>query len=147
MFSTIVVGTDGSEPANTAVAVAVELARNFGAVVHLVHVVKASPSGIPVTQVGSSIVVRGDAEMTREVQDAAHATLVKAAAPANGTKVEMHVACGSPAEVLTELAGKVDADLIVVGSKGMQGSHRLIGSIPNLVAHGAPCSVLIVKTV
>ena len=59
----------------------------------------------------------------------------------------MHVACGSPAEVLTELAGKVDADLIVVGSKGMQGSHRLIGSIPNSVAHGAPCSVLIVKTV
>ena len=93
MFSTIVVGTDGSEPANAAVALAIELARNFGAVVHLVHVVKASPSGIPVTQVGSSIVVRGDAEMTREVQDAAHATLVKAAATANDTKVEMHVAC------------------------------------------------------
>ena len=147
MFSTIVVGTDGSEPANAAVALAIELARNFGAVVHLVHVVKASPSGIPVTQVGSSIVVRGDAEMTREVQDAAHATLVKAAATANDTKVEMHVACGSPADVLTELANKVAADLIVVGSKGMQGSRRLIGSIPNSVAHGAMCSVLIVKTV
>jgi nucleotide-binding universal stress UspA family protein len=146
MFSTIVVGTDGSEPANAAVALAIELARNFGAVVHLVHVVKASPSGIPVTQVGSSIVVRGDAEMTREVQDAAHATLVKAAATAKDTKVEMHVACGSPADVLTELASKVGADLIVVGSKGMQGSRRLIGSIPNSVAHEAMCSVLIAKT-
>ena len=93
MFSTIVVGTDGSEPANTAVAVAVELARNFGAVVHLVHVVKASPSGIPVTQVGSSIVVRGDAEMTREVQDAAHATLVRLPRPPTGRKSR----CTSPA--------------------------------------------------
>jgi nucleotide-binding universal stress UspA family protein len=58
----------------------------------------------------------------------------------------MHVACGSPADVLTELASKVGADLIVVGSKGMQGSRRLIGSIPNSVAHEAMCSVLIAKT-
>jgi nucleotide-binding universal stress UspA family protein len=147
MFSTIVVGTDGSETANSAVAMAIDLARRLGAVLHLLHVVKASPSGIPVTQVGSSVVVRGDTQMTREVQDAAHAVLVKAAEGADGVKVEMHIAAGSPADVLTELAGKVEADLIVVGSKGMQGTRRLLGSIPNSVAHGAMCSVLIAKTV
>jgi nucleotide-binding universal stress UspA family protein len=85
--------------------------------------------------------------MTREVQDAAHAVLVKAAGGADGVKVETHVASGSPADALIDLAGKVGADLIVVGSKGMRGTHRLIGSIPNSVAHQAPCSVLIVKTV
>ncbi len=146
MFSTIVVGTDGSERADSAVAMAIELTRRLGAVLHLVHVVKASPSGVPVTQVGSSVAVIGDAEMTREVQDAAHAVLVKAAAGADGVTVEMHLACGSPAEALTELAGRVNADLIVVGSKGMQGTRRLLGSIPNSVAHGATCSVLVAKT-
>jgi nucleotide-binding universal stress UspA family protein len=147
MFSTIVVGTDGSEPADAAVAMAIEFARKIGAVVHLVHVVKASPSGIPVAQVGSSIAVLGDAEMTREVRDAASAVLVKAAAGADGVKVETHLATGSPADALLELAGKVGADLMVVGSKGMQGTHRLIGSVPNSVAHGATCNVLIAKTV
>ena len=147
MFSKIVVGTDGSGPANEAVTMAIELARRFGAVVHLVHVVKASPSGVPVTEVGSSVAVVGDAKATRELQDAAHAVLAEAAAGSDGVTVEMHVAGGSPADVLTDLAAKVDADLIVVGSKGMQGSRRLIGSIPNSVAHGAPCNVLIAKTV
>jgi nucleotide-binding universal stress UspA family protein len=147
MFSTIVVGTDGSESASTAVTMAIELARKLGADIHLVHVVKASSSGAPVTQVGSSIAVLGDPEMSREVQEAAHAVLVKGAATADGVTIKMHFAAGSPADALTELAAKVDADLIVVGSKGMQGTRRLLGSIPNSVAHGATCSVLIAKTV
>jgi nucleotide-binding universal stress UspA family protein len=145
MFSTIVVGTDGSEPADAAVGVAIELARRFDAVLHLVNVVKAAPSGMPVTQVGSSVAVVGDADMTRAVQDAAHAVLANASAGADDVQVERHIAGGSPAEALTDLAGRVDADLIVVGSKGM--TRRLIGSVPNSVAHGAPCSVLVVKTV
>ena len=147
MFSTIVVGTDGSEPADSAVATAIEVARRAGAVLHVVNVVKASASGVPVTQVGASIAVRGDAEMTREVQEAAHAVLEKATGGADGVEVQMHLAAGSPADALTDLAAKVDADLIVVGSKGMQGSRRLLGSIPNSVAHGATCNVLIAKTV
>ena len=73
--------------------------------------------------------------------------LTEAAAGSDGVKVEMHVATGSPADVLTDLAATVDADLIVVGSKGMQGTRRLMGSIPNSVAHGTPCDVLIAKTV
>ena len=41
----------------------------------------------------------------------------------------------------------VDADLIVVGNVRMQGLGRVLGSVGNDVAHSAPCSVLIVKTV
>jgi nucleotide-binding universal stress UspA family protein len=36
------------------------------------------------------------------------------------------------------------ADLLVIGNKGMQ--RRVLGSVPNSVTHGAPCSVLVVKT-
>ena len=38
------------------------------------------------------------------------------------------------------------ADLIVVGSKGMQGARRVLGSVPNKISHHAPCDVLIVNT-
>jgi len=35
---------------------------------------------------------------------------------------------------------------LVVGNRGMLGSRRFLGSVPNAVTHHAPCSVLIVET-
>ena len=36
---------------------------------------------------------------------------------------------------------------MVVGNRGMKGLKRFVlGSVPNDVAHGAPCAVLILKT-
>jgi nucleotide-binding universal stress UspA family protein len=52
----------------------------------------------------------------------------------------------SPPDAILEVAQSVTADLVVVGSKGMQGARRVLGSVPNSVAHGANCAVLIVKT-
>lgn len=51
---------------------------------------------------------------------------------------------GDPGEVLVRLAEECGADLLVVGSKGMQ--RRILGSVPNTVTHKAGCSVLVVKT-
>ena len=46
-----------------------------------------------------------------------------------------------------KVADHVGADLIVVGNRGMKGVRRVLGSVPNSVAHSANCSVLIVDTV
>jgi nucleotide-binding universal stress UspA family protein len=51
---------------------------------------------------------------------------------------------GDAADVLVQLASECGADLLVIGNKGMQ--RRVLGSVPNTVAHRAPCSVLVVKT-
>jgi nucleotide-binding universal stress UspA family protein len=51
---------------------------------------------------------------------------------------------GDPAKILVELADSHDADVLVIGNKGME--RRVLGSVPNSVSHHAPCSVLIVKT-
>ncbi len=48
--------------------------------------------------------------------------------------------------MIVQYADEIGADLIVVGSKGMQGTRRVIGSVPNSVAHTAGCSVLVAKT-
>ena len=54
---------------------------------------------------------------------------------------------GNPAEVLLGYAGKVGADLLVVGSVGMSGARRfLLGSVPNKISHHASTDILIVKT-
>jgi nucleotide-binding universal stress UspA family protein len=58
----------------------------------------------------------------------------------------VHPATGAPADVIVTIATREHADLIVVGNKGMKGSRRVLGSVPNSIAHHAPCSVLIVDT-
>jgi nucleotide-binding universal stress UspA family protein len=63
-----------------------------------------------------------------------------------GVAVTTHARSGDPADAICEVAGEVSADLIVVGNKGMVGVRRILGSVPNSVAHQAPCSVLIAFT-
>ncbi len=36
--------------------------------------------------------------------------------------------------------------MIVIGSQGMHGAKRVLGSVPNSISHKAPCNVLIVST-
>jgi nucleotide-binding universal stress UspA family protein len=136
VFDTIVVGTDGSEGATVAVAHATELARLFGGTLHVVSVDKPMPR---------SAVARVPLDdLTGDARNA----LQRAAEPARaaGVRVESHALIGAPAHMLVELAEKLHADVIVVGNRGMVGSRRFLGSVPNAVAHHAPCSVLIVET-
>jgi ubiquinone biosynthesis protein len=52
-----------------------------------------------------------------------------------------------PAQGICRAASEVDADVLVVGSVGMQGRKKfLLGNVPNRVSHNAPCTVVIVDT-
>ncbi|HXZ62074.1 MAG TPA: universal stress protein, partial [Acidimicrobiales bacterium] len=64
----------------------------------------------------------------------------------SGLKAEAYAGRGNADDVILKRAAEVNADLIVVGSKGMTGARRYLGSVPNSVAHGAHCAVLVVKT-
>jgi Universal stress protein family len=50
---------------------------------------------------------------------------------------------GESAEVLVRLAEECDADLLVIGNRGMR--RRVLGSVPNTVTHKGRCSVYVVK--
>jgi nucleotide-binding universal stress UspA family protein len=151
MFSSIVVGTDGSEGASKAVTAAAELAATQPeAVLHIVTVQK--PVSAAATAAGEmSVAAPVAAERTweEEVKSDLELTLARAAETAKracDTRIETHARLGSPAEVLCEFAVELGADLIVVGNRGMQGGRRFLGSVPNSVSHHASCSVLIVDT-
>ena len=54
---------------------------------------------------------------------------------------------GDAASFILDVAKDTDADVIVVGNRGMTGAARfLLGSVPNKISHHAPCSVFIVHT-
>ncbi len=53
---------------------------------------------------------------------------------------------GSPDNRIVEMAEKIEADLIVLGSHGYNAWERLLlGSVSNSVVHHAPCSVLVAR--
>ena len=142
MFKTIVVGTDGSETAERAVARTAELARLTGA---RVHVVSAwAPAAL---RVGGGTVAEAD-EWALGSDAQVDGVLQRTVAQFRGDGLEAddHAPKGDPADGIIEVAKREQADLIVLGSMGMQGKRRLLGSIPNKVSHHAPCDVLIVQT-
>jgi len=132
MYTTIVVGANKSETAQRAVAEAIELARALGAHVHLVSAYPKDRGPID----GKDTPGRADAERSMD------AVILSAGAQ----KFTTHALPGDPAKAILSVAKEVGADLIVVGNKGMKGKGKYLGSVPNDVAHQAPCAVLIVST-
>jgi nucleotide-binding universal stress UspA family protein len=137
MFNEVVVGADNSATARQAVASAVELVGLTGGTIHIVVAWNAH-SGPSRTQRGGYV----------KDADPAGQLLKDLAEIAEGQGLEpvLHQSKSAPEDALVEVAKEVDADLIVVGNKGMKGAARVLGSVPNSVAHRAPCSVLIVDT-
>ena len=123
---TIVVGADGSETGAEALAVALRLAAALRSELHVV-----SAYG-PIQAPSDAEAVL--AEATRAVR-------------AEGLEAVTHARRDDPANALIAVAEEQDADLLVVGSKGMSRASRLVlGTVPDKVSHHAPCSVLIVRT-
>jgi nucleotide-binding universal stress UspA family protein len=146
MYKVILVGTDGSETAAKAVAAAAELARAGGSELHIVSAFRP----------GSASAGMGAAAGAPLVDTGAHHAMLEEAAKqvsekaveafGEGLNAHAHSIPGDAVDVLLDTAVGVGADLIVVVSKGMRGARRYIGSVPNSVAHSAPCDVLVVKT-
>ena len=146
MFGSIVVGTDGSETAGEAVRQATDLAKAVGAQVHVVSAFE--PIGNQRLREERTQVPDDMQWMVNEREDV-EATLRKAAERIGeaGVNVETYARKGDPADAILDVAEEQNADLIVVGNKGMTGAKRfLLGSVPNKVSHHAPCSVMIIRT-
>ena len=143
MLTKIVVGTDGSDTAGEAIDFAIELAERHGAALLV------ASSYRPVSEYRLQ---KEQKEAPSDVQwslnpfEDVEATLKAAEDKAleRGVAVTSEARRGDPADLLCEIAAEVGADLLIVGSKGME--RRVLGSVPNKVSHKAPCSVLIVKT-
>jgi nucleotide-binding universal stress UspA family protein len=142
MYKTVLVGTDGSARAEQAVHEAFDLAKAEGARLHLVAAYSAIERHWEQIQ-SSARVDQVDLAQTAENVLARYAKKAEEL----GIEVDFEAHEGDPGEVILQVAERVNADLIVVGNKGMTGARRFfLGSVPNKVAHHAPCSVMVVRT-
>ncbi len=146
MLDSIVVGTDGSECAAEAVRQAISLALKLEASLQIVSAYEPQAG----QSVGSETGAVQDTEWTVGPHDDVVVLLEQARAEAIGAglrDVGTHARQGDAADAIIDVAEEQNADLIVVGNKGMSGARRfLLGSVPNRVSHHAPCSVMIVRT-
>ncbi|MEX0673916.1 MAG: universal stress protein [Gaiellaceae bacterium] len=131
----IVVGYDGSEPAQRALDRAAELA-GYGTTVTVVSV---APSVY--TQGLQPVADPDDSERARGLLAEARDRLALRHVP-----VATRHAVGEPAAMIVEAADELEADLIVVGTRNGNAVERLVlGSTSTKVLHHAHCDVLVVR--
>jgi nucleotide-binding universal stress UspA family protein len=147
MFRSIVVGTDGSATANEAVRRARVLAGAFSADLHVVSAYRP-PAVVLAAAAEPGFMSSALLEWETAARDDVRHLLDRVADELAGpVTVTTHAVPAHPATAILAVAEAVDADLIVVGNRGMRGRRRVLGSIPNNVSHHAPCDVLVVDTV
>lgn len=141
MSRTIITGIDGSPTASDAARTAAILADALDAELHLV-------SAYGRHEVGR--VTAGNEEFVFTNEDDATSTLDRVLMELRtkfpGLTIKQTASEGKPAEALVRAAERLNADLIVVGNKRVQGISRVLGSVAKDVAQKAPCDLYIAQT-
>jgi Universal stress protein UspA and related nucleotide-binding proteins len=136
MFGKILPANDGSDPAFRALALALDIAKQNSAALHVVCVEE-----VPYMPEHRS-------EEVRVAGRRFHGVLQKARSLAQQHRIEIetHVQAGHPVRTIVDLANELGADLLVIGATGhSQLYERMIGSRADRLVHLAPCPVLVVK--
>ncbi|MFD3704848.1 universal stress protein [Nocardia sp. NPDC058658] len=146
-YRTIVVGTDGSDSSYVAVEKAAALAGAAEAT--LVLACAYFPTDDRDVAAAADVLkdeayqVRGSAP-TNEILLVAREKAIAAGAK----NIVDRAIVGEPVDSLLDLVKEVDADLLVVGNRGLNTlTGRLLGSVPSDVARKSRSDVLIVHTV
>jgi len=145
-YQKIVVGTDGSDTSLLAVDRAGALAGDSSA--ELIIVCAYEPAGRDEVKAATDALkedayqVVGSAPAESVLRDAADR-----ARSGGASKIDTIAAQGSPVDVLGNIVEDRNADLLVVGSVGLNTlSGRILGSVPQSVARRSGVDVLIVHT-
>lgn len=139
MYDRILVPTDGSDYAEDAAETAFDLAETADAAVYAISVAETGPLG--------SVRLPGDDASAAEVlTDRARefVTELERRASKRGLEVSTAVRTGVPTREILEYADEVDADVIVMGTRGRGGVSRLmLGSVTDAVTRHSGLDVLV----
>ena len=143
----ILLAVDGSDASMTAVAAVEHLSLPGTATIELLTVLAddndlyggAWPAVVMVES--PDVLERARDEVRGRLDDLAQSLEI------DGRTVLVRVASGRPASEILLEAGRIGADLVVVGARGQSAVARLLlGSVSSEVVDHAPCPVLVVRT-
>ena len=141
-FETILVPVDFSDHSKEALDTAIQIAHLFGSTIHLLHCYHIQTAGISpygiVLPSGYYADIRAAAE--RHLNDWYEMVSNE------GIQSESILSVDSPSIAINLAVEEVEADLIVMGTRGLSGlKHAVLGSVAERVVRLAPCPVLTVK--
>ena len=130
MYDRILLPTDGSTGTAHVALQAIDLANQYGATIHALHVIDTDMRSV-LTEVGSGF-------DTLEQRGENAVGTVERLGQSHGIEVETEIRNGDPAETILAVADELDADLIVCGTHGRSGVRRqLLGSVAERVVRHA----------
>ena len=138
-YKRILLAVDLAEESSTVGERAIQLARLYGAELHVVHVVQ------PLSLVYGGDIPMDMSSVQDEIQEQAKSSLDEFCDAAGVPDAHRHLIFGRPETEIHRIAMCADIDAIVVGSHGRHGLALLLGSTANGVLHGACCDVLAVR--
>jgi nucleotide-binding universal stress UspA family protein len=140
-YRKMLIATDGSESARSAVYAGIELARLIGAKIQAAYVIDTfAYSSMPKDTKWEKAMYDQLKELGKEA-----ISYVESSAGKKGVKIETLILEGHPAEEILNFAEKQNIDMIVVGSLGKTDVERfLLGSVSEKVVRNAKASVLII---
>jgi nucleotide-binding universal stress UspA family protein len=147
MYKRILVPVDGSQTSNRALVAALQMARDGGGSIRLIHVIEELAQVIAYDPYGAS-----SGDLSKVMRENGQQTLTKALDIARSAGVSadqrlVEAAGQRLAEAVHKEAAAYGADLIVLGTHGRRGlSHLMLGSVAAAVVHESKVPVLVVKT-
>ncbi len=121
MYKRILLATDGSETAETAERIGVALARTLKASLTVVHAYEDPAAA--------------EGAVTRALATAA----------AEGVRAAPELSDDDPSSAVLGIAEERNADLIVLGSRGLFQGVQVFGNVVRKIATHAPCDVLLTR--
>ncbi len=145
MFTKILLAFDGSDHALNALKTAATLAKEQRAALHVVHTPQVDT---PPVVIGSYVSILEVPPTKDQILEAGQhiADLARSQALENGVSLtDIHLCSDGPARDILKTADEIDADLIVMGRRGLGAIGALaLGSVSQSVAHSAKCACLTV---
>jgi len=151
MLKNILVPIDGSDSANRALNVALDIAKKFNSKVTIMNVIKETifPK-IRTRDILYASPPKGYLEYSNKIREVRKILLHEALEDARAyvehkLEIDFILLEGNPAEMILAEADAIKADLIVIGSRGLGGVRRLLlGSVSQAVVKGARVPVTVV---
>lgn len=138
IYKTVLLAVDLSEESTIVAQKARELTSTEGQL-HIIHVIE------PVNFAYGSDIPIDLSSIQNQMEERAREQMVAIGEKYAIDTEKQHISMGRPVMEIHQLAEKIDADLVVVGSHGRHGLALLLGSTANGVLHGAKCDVLAIK--
>lgn len=146
MISNILIPVDGSEHSRNALHLGCDLAKKYGAAVHLIHVTESPVRENTLALGGAALTLHASPQELKQAGSKV-VEYSKEYAQNHGVKsVTTEVTGGNPAHRIVESAKDIHADMIVMGSRGLSDlAGLLVGSVSHKVNNLAPCTCITVR--